>query len=346
MKKSITLRRIIFYTLSFLILLLLLSILVPRSYNVPKAAPDQRVQYWDLKGGSRIAFIQVKPVIETRPFPVIYLHGGPGGAIREHSIQLLSNLAKDGFTVYLYDQVGGGYSERLDEIGEYTVDRHLSDLEEIVDKIGAEKVILIAQSWGAILATQFIAYHPHKVEKLILTGPGPILPISKSYQKLKSPDSLNLKKPASTNADANRKASNLRMKFVKAWAITTGKKIADDSEVDAWQSILGGELNKSIVCDIAKAPKASAGSGFYCQLMTIKSFSQVKDPRPDLKHSTCKVLIMKGQCDNQPWGVTAEYLNLLPDCRLKVIPSAGHMIEIEQPSEYLRIISEFLSETP
>lgn len=83
-------------------------------------------------------------------------------------------FSEEGFDIFLYDQIGSEQSERLADINEYTADRHKKDLEELIKKIGSEKVILIGQSWGAILATLFIADSPEKVEKVVLTGAGPI----------------------------------------------------------------------------------------------------------------------------------------------------------------------------
>ena len=64
-----------------------------------------------------------------------------------------------------------------------------------------------------------------------------------------------------------------------------------------------------------------------------------------LSEEDCKVpiLIMKGQCDSQPWGFVNEYLELFPNHQLKIIPDAGHSISVEQPELYLKYIREFLN---
>ncbi len=53
---------------------------------------------------------------------------------------------------------------------------------------------------------------------------------------------------------------------------------------------------------------------------------------------------MKGQCDNQKWGYTQEYLKLYPNSELVVIPNAGHAIYIEQPIQYIKTIKKFLKQ--
>jgi proline iminopeptidase len=51
---------------------------------------------------------------------------------------------------------------------------------------------------------------------------------------------------------------------------------------------------------------------------------------------------MKGQYDNQKWGFTKEYLDLLNNATLNLIPKAGHFIDAEQPELYYKEITDFL----
>jgi pimeloyl-ACP methyl ester carboxylesterase len=52
---------------------------------------------------------------------------------------------------------------------------------------------------------------------------------------------------------------------------------------------------------------------------------------------------MKGQCDNQKWGFTNEYLVLFRNHQFAFIPDAGHFISVEQPESYIKAIKEFIS---
>ena len=318
-------------------------VFIPRTYDVPPLKKREGTKYWDLPTGSKIAYTLVPAKNNRKPFPIIFLQGGPGGFISDRNIAILTPLSEDGFDIYLYDQVGSGLSDRLANIMDYTADRHKKDLEEIVKKINAEKVILIGQSWGAILATLFIADNPDKVEKVIFTGAGSIQPMREELLNTNPPDSLNLRKPPYTNREANEKSKNIRISAMTFWAKTFGKKLGTDKEADDFQTYLNSELNKATVCDTSKALKAESGGGFYSQIMTVKSFSEIKDTRPKLKGSKIPILIMKGQCDNQPWGFVNEYLELFPNHQLKIIPGAGHSISVEQPELYLNSIRGFLN---
>src|SRR4051812_26596546 len=85
-------------------------LLYPRTYNVPVFKERNATQYWNLKTGSKIGYIYIKAEGIKKSSPIIFLQGGPGGPISDNNIEVLSELAKKGYDVYLYDQLGCGNS--------------------------------------------------------------------------------------------------------------------------------------------------------------------------------------------------------------------------------------------
>ncbi|GJM33552.1 MAG: proline iminopeptidase [Saprospiraceae bacterium] len=325
--------------------LLVLSglLFIPRKYEVTPFQERAGTQYWDLSTGSRIGYTLISASGPSEPFPVIYLHGGPGGRVTDETIQALSPLAADGYDLYFYDQIGSGHSNRLEDITAYTIDRHIQDLAAIIKKTEADKVTLIGHSWGAILAAVFVADHGDLVEKIVFTGPGPIPPIRSELAQLKPPDSLHLQTPQYSNRQGNDKAQNLRSRLMAKWAYLFGSKLASDKEADDFAAYLFSELNKSAVKDQLATSNAKGGAGFYAHIMTFKNFFEISDPRSNLKNSKIPVLIMRGQYDNQKWGYAQEYLQLFPIHELVIIPNAGHFIDVERPEVYLTEIRDFIN---
>src|ERR1700743_416560 len=315
MKKitNVSIFRLIGYAILIGVAVLLYAILRPRSYGSP-VFERHNTQYWNLPTGTRIPYPLITGKGTKRPYPIIFLEGGPGGPVSNEAVNFRSFLADDGYDVYLYDQVGCGLSSRLNNIREYTAERHRRDLEEIVKTIGSGKVILIGQSWGAILAVLYAASNPGKLEKMVFTGPGPIMPIHPELSHLKAPDSLHLKMPYYSNRQGNELANNIRTRAMAFCATNFGIKLASDKEADDFAGYLNAFVNRSVVYDTAslKEIKPFAGVGYYSQVMTAASFSKTPDPRPRLKGLPIPVLIMKGQSDNQAWGFTHEYLDLFP----------------------------------
>ncbi len=332
------------YTLLLCIILFLYFLFFPRSYKVPAPQKRESTQYWNLPTGSKIGYTLVKAKNQKKPYPIIYLHGGPGGHVTNLDIKVLSALSYDGYDIYLYDQVGSGQSERSKNINNYTVDHHLKDIEEITKVIGAEKIIFIGQSWGSILSLLFTADNPDKVAKIIFSSPGPIYPFNNGLINSQTPDSIHLKNPVFTNLQGNKIAKNLRIKAIEICATSFGIRLASDIEADEFETYLNYEVDKSTVCDTSKILKADAGGGFYARVMTFKSLKEIQNPRPKILNSRIPVLVLKGECDNQKWGFTNEYLNLFKNHQLKIIPNAGHFILIEQPDLYLKYVRQFLNE--
>lgn len=205
-KKSL-LRPILKYTFRGIGITLLIFIglsLIPIKQTVKPIQTRPATQYWTLKGGYRIAYTKISGDTSKLHPPIIFLHGGPGGYIHSSIIERMKEIAKLGYDIYLYDQIGSGLSDRLKKPKDYSFGKHVSDLTEIINiQIKAPKVILIGQSFGALLATHFVSKNPTLVEKIILTSPGPLQPtqldnegkmvdLNKIYLK---PDSLKFREP-------------------------------------------------------------------------------------------------------------------------------------------------------
>ncbi|THU40999.1 alpha/beta hydrolase [Niastella caeni] len=315
---------------------------IPSKQDIQSIKPRQSTKYWNLKTGSKIAYTFIEGKGNKKPYPVIYLHGGPGGYVHSKVIEVLGQLSEDGFDIYLYDQIGCGLSDRLKNVNEYTATRHQKDLEAIVELLKAEKVILVGQSWGSALATLFTADNLNKVDKIILTCPGAVKPVRDSVEKLKAPDSLNLKDPLDVNSSAISFALKPRYIAIRVWAFL-GKKIATDEEADSYLNKMAAGFTKGLVYDPSKTLPEEGGGGGYCNIKTPTSYSRLADPRPKLINNNIPVLIIKGQYDNIPWGNTNEYKNIFKNSQLKIIEKAGHDVYIEKPDEYLQTMKLFLN---
>lgn len=337
-----TLKQIIKWALIALCAGLLFIVFFPKTYDVPSFKARKGTEYWHLNTGSKIGYTKVKADSISTKSPIIYLHGGPGGLIKDDIIHALKPLAKTGHDLYFYDQIGSGNSGRLDNIAEYSVERHKKDLAEIVEIINAEKVIIIGHSWGCMLAIQYLQDHPDKIEKIILEGPGPILPIDHSLRNQTPPDSLNLINPEYSNRAGNQKAYNWRTTIIRKFAYRFEKKLASDEEVDHFFTFLNNELNKSTNCTIKESKASSGGGGYYSHIMTAKSFDQVKNKKDQLKKLETPILILRGQCDNQSWGFTEEYLELFTNAHLEIIEGSGHDLINSTQEEYYTLVSAFL----
>jgi pimeloyl-ACP methyl ester carboxylesterase len=102
--------------------------------------------------------------------PVVFLHGmGTSATTWNRCMELL----QDRFTVVAPDLLGHGESPVLDDPAEYTRDRTLIDLDDIVSELERPPV-LVGHSLGGYLALAYAATRPDAVRGVVVlnTGPG------------------------------------------------------------------------------------------------------------------------------------------------------------------------------
>ncbi|UCH62172.1 MAG: alpha/beta hydrolase [Fidelibacterota bacterium] len=103
---------------------------------------------------------------------LIALHGGPG--MNRAYMLNLEQLANQELAVVTYDQRGSGLSTSpAAEPANYTLAKHVADLEVVRKTLGVEQVHFLGHSWGGILALQYALVHPQRVQSLILVNSGP-----------------------------------------------------------------------------------------------------------------------------------------------------------------------------
>lgn len=134
------------------------------------------------------------------------LHGGPG--ISSHYLDRLAEVVGDDWKLVLYDQLGGGDSDRPDDPSLWQVPRFIEEVETVRTTLNLGVVTLYGQSWGGMLALAYTLEHPGNVNALVLSntyanGKHYLLDISEMRMEL-GPDlhALMLRREFEDNLDA------------------------------------------------------------------------------------------------------------------------------------------------
>jgi proline iminopeptidase len=109
--------------------------------------------------------------INTNPM-IVVMHGGPGEDYR--SLLNCQELADHGYYVVFYDQRGTGLSKREDK-SKFSMQVMLDDLTGVINHYrtsSGQKIILLGQSWGAMLASAYIDKYPTAIAGAMLCEPG------------------------------------------------------------------------------------------------------------------------------------------------------------------------------
>lgn len=97
--------------------------------------------------------------------PLLFLHGGPGA---EHRTFLphVEPLAES-YSLIFYDQPGCGRSGKADR---YSFEQEIDTLEKLRQALNIDKLNLIGESWGTMLALLYATSYPEHVGKMVLAS--------------------------------------------------------------------------------------------------------------------------------------------------------------------------------
>lgn len=253
--------------------------------------------------------------------PLVFLHGGPGGYVRAADLDLLRAIAEQGVEVVAYDQAGGGASPRLG-VREYSLARAVADLEALRVHLGADRLSLLGQSWGSMLAFEYASAHPDRVDRLVLTGAGLISSRNKSFA---------IERTAASGQPSFPPYAIAAMILFKLNPEAAVAFLPREELDTTWKAMMRDNLGRFFCkADAPLVPDAQAdldrwpaADGY--QAFALKGEMEARSEAPPVLAAPPPTLIIRGLCDFVPWGAARE-LRERTKARLVTIPDVGHSI--------------------
>ena len=115
---------------------------------------DGHHAYWEVSGN-------------PEGWPVVVLHGGPGGGCTDRSRRWFH---PDHFRIVTFDQCGSGRSTPHAAIEHNTTKHLIGDLESLRVVLDIDRWVLMGRSWGATLALAYAEKHPDRVDAIVVSG--------------------------------------------------------------------------------------------------------------------------------------------------------------------------------
>lgn len=106
------------------------------------------------------------PANDAQRPPLLTLHGGPGAP--HDYLENMAKLANAGRRVIFYDQLGCGRSDKTGKPEMYTVELFVEEVDAVRQALGLERLHLLGQSWGGMLAMEYALTRPRGVASLII----------------------------------------------------------------------------------------------------------------------------------------------------------------------------------
>lgn len=106
--------------------------------------------------------------------PLVCLHGGPGAP--HDYLEPLEDMAATGRRVVFYDQLGCGNSDHPHDPSMWTPALFVDELATLRRELGLDRIHLLGQSWGGMLAMEYMLTKPKGVVSLTLASTGASIP--------------------------------------------------------------------------------------------------------------------------------------------------------------------------
>jgi proline-specific peptidase len=174
------------------------------------AYPDpERAGFVAVRGGQVWYRINgARHVVEGK-LPLLVIHGGPG--FSHHYLLALTALADDRPVIF-YDQLDSGNSQRRGDPANWTVERFVSEVDEVRAALGLDRLIVLGSSWGGTVAAEYAITRPAGLVGLVLASPlistprwSPTTPpIAKPYRPTFRRRSMSMRRPGPPTARNTR----------------------------------------------------------------------------------------------------------------------------------------------
>jgi proline iminopeptidase len=254
---------------------------------------------------------------------VIALNGGPG---LSHAYMMQNDLwqrVAQHHLVVLYDQRGTGASKHLQPNASQSMDAQVADLDAIRSALSLDRVAVLGDSYGGMIAMAYAAAHPEHVSHLVLSDSAApswsslvhVLP--QVFPDQEEQGEAEQKRLAATDAEAAAQAglvNHMRMIFYSP------------ELRDRYLEHMG---------DLGYVP-AVAGA--------VQKATADLDLTAKLAQFRFPTLVITGRYDMNVAPLTAwRMAHAIPGAQIVFFEKSGHLPAYEEPDRYLKVLETFLA---
>jgi 2-succinyl-6-hydroxy-2,4-cyclohexadiene-1-carboxylate synthase len=248
---------------------------------------------------------------------IVFLHGFTGST---SSWREVTGYLRGNYRTIAVDLTGHGKSSIPEDVGRYSMNQQVQDLEQLFTALSLERFILVGYSMGGRVALAYTVRHSMRVSSLILESSSP---------GLKTKDERANRK-AADNRLAERILTDGLAAFIDFWEtiplFASQTTLSDKKQL----AVRNERLNQSET-GLANSLR---GIGTGSQPSYWESLGAINLP----------VLLITGELDTKFVNISREMESNFPNVRHETIEHAGHAIHVEKPATFATMIEEHISE--
>jgi proline-specific peptidase len=269
---------------------------------------------------------------EPGKLPLLCLHGGPGAC--HDYLESLDAMADTGRRVIYYDQLGCGNSHIDQSKPEmWTVDLYVEEVDVVRQALGLDRIHLLGQSWGGMLAMEYMIRQPKGVASVtIASSPASMIQWVEEAAKLR--DEL----PPEIQATLVR------------------HETAGTTSSDEYQQVMLEFYNRH-VCRIVPNPEfvqrsfakmaqypevyntMNGPSEFYV-IGTLKNWDIIDQ----LGKINAPTLVTSGRYDEATPLIAETVHKGIPGSKWVLFENSSHTAHVEEADRYLQVLGDFISQ--
>jgi proline iminopeptidase len=279
-----------------------------------------------VRSGTTISIRDVSLFVDVvgRGHPLVLMHGGPGA---DHYTMLPFRRCKDRFTLVFYDHRCNGRSTGA-PVSSMTWDNLTADADALRQKLGFDKWAVLGHSFGGQVALEYALRYPDSLSRLVLLDTGG----DSRWSQQNAADLLAKRGYSPEKVELVRRWFNGEFAPNEMFRILLRIGDAYYHHPSIWllarEMIRGGWRTKM-------RPEALIFAGRHL----LKGWT-VMDRLGEI---TVPTLVMAGRDDFVfPPEHQLELAAGIPDARLRIIERAGHSPHLEQPTEVMEAIRDFI----
>ena len=102
--------------------------------------------------------------------PVLLLHGEPTSSFLWRNV--IPPLVAAGFRAIAPDLIGFGRSDKPEDIGWYSYDRHVASIAQLVEELDLRGLTLVVHDWGGPIGLRVAVEHEPRIARLVILDTG------------------------------------------------------------------------------------------------------------------------------------------------------------------------------
>jgi len=279
-----------------------------------------------LRNGYRIWY---RCVGDGNATPLFTLHGGPGSG--HDYLEPLEKLAPERPVVF-YDQLGCGKSDRPNDQRLWRLERFVGEIDEVRDALGLQTIHLFGQSWGGMLAIEYMLTHPKGVASLVLADTCASVPqLREELKRLKA----ELPEKIRTTLNRCEAADDFQSPECRAALLAFYKRhVCRLSTKPDYLLRTMENLKDNPVYKTMNGPNELVIDG------NLKAWNQT-DRLAEIRVPT---LVLSGRYDEITPACSTTIHQGIPGSQQVVFEKSSHIPHIEEEEKYLETLSRFLAQ--